>query len=422
MPTPRIERLPWFIFLFLATIFFLSQHHLNYSEKAPEDFLPSASELAAGVAERSLTHRAIVLCLGIFALCILICYRERVLRINGSLGRIILFFTGWTALSLVWAEDPAQVFRRLVAFGILCLAAAAVVRRITMREILLLTFCCSILFLILGVSSQLVFGTFHPFTVGYRFAGTQHPNQEGINCALLLLSGVAAADTEKHRRVFFRVSALLGLVFLILTASRTAFAAAMLALATYAAAVWRKPNKLFVALGLGAACCVLTLVIIDTPVTDVKAAAMLGRNDTSVDSLNGRTEVWDQCLYFVGRHPLLGYGYEGFWTEAHIVEISDTQGWGVAEAHSAYIECLLSLGLVGFAAYILALALGITRSFTYLRQSQNAAFAFSGAFLTFCAADGLLESAVLLSLPLSFLTMATLIELGFHRQNLVIRR
>ena len=91
----------------------------------------------------------------------------------------------------------------------------------------------------------------------------------------------------------------------------------------------------------------------------------------------------------------------------------------MAEAHSSYIECLLSLGLVGLAAYIFALIVGIKRSFSYLKKSHNVAFAFSGAFLIFCATDGLAESAVLLSPTLSFLTMAVLIELGFRRIDLL---
>jgi exopolysaccharide production protein ExoQ len=418
-PTLRIGRFPWAIFLFLATIFFLSQHHLNYSKQATETFIPPASELAAGVAERSWIHEVIVVSLGIFAVGSFICYRRTMLRINGSLGWLLLFFAGWAAISLTWADDPAQVLRRLVAFGAMCLAATATVRRLAMREILLLTFFCSILFLLIGASAELILGTFHPFTPGYRFAGTQHPNQEAINCALLLLSGVAAGDTEKRGRVFFRVCALLGLLFLILTASRTAFAAALLALAIYEAAVWSKRKKLLVVLFLGAACCVLTLAISDIWGTNFKTVANLGRNDPSDDSFNGRTGVWDQCLYYVGRRPLLGYGYDGFWTQAHITEISDAEGWGVAEAHSSYIECLLSLGLVGLAAYIFALIVGIKRSFTYLRTSHNAAFAFSGAFLIFCATHGLLESAVQVSPTLSFLTMAVLLELGFRREDLL---
>jgi len=417
--TLRIRRLPWAIFLFLATFFFLSQHHIDYSKRATDSFIPSESDLMAGVAETSLTHRVIIISLGIFALGSLIYYRRTALRVDGSLGFVLLFFAGWAILSVSWAEDPAQVLRRLVIFGTMCLAAMAIVRCLTMREILLFTFCCSLLFLLVGFLAQLILGTFHPFTPGYRFAGTQHPNQEAINCVLLLLSGLAVGDAEKRGRVFSRACALLGSVFLILTGSRTAFAAAILALVIYEAAVWGKRKKLLVALGLGAASCVLTLVIADTWVTDIKAAANLGRNDSSDDSFNGRTGVWDQCLSYAGHRPILGYGYDGFWTQAHIARVSDAQGWGVAEAHSSYIECLLSLGLVGLAAYIFALIVGIKRSFSYLKKSHNVAFAFSGAFLIFCATDGLAESAVLLSPTLSFLTMAVLIELGFRRIDLL---
>lgn len=413
--TLGIGRFPWGIVLIFATIFFFSQHHLDYSQRVTESFLPSESDLIAGVTETSITHRLIIVALGLFALGSFIGYRRTVLRVDGSLGVSLLVFAGWAALSLSWADDPGQVLRRLVAFGAMCLAATAIVRRLTMREILFFTFCCSFLFLLIGVSAELILGTFHPLTPDYRFAGTQHPNQEAINCALVLFSGLAAGDIEKRRRVFFRICATLGLVFLTLTASRTAFAAAMLALVVYGAAMWSKRHALLFVLWVGVASCILTLVMSDTSITTFKTAANLGRDDPGDDSFNGRTGVWDQCLSYAGRHLVLGYGYDGFWTQAHIAHISDVQGWGVAEAHSSYLECLLSLGLVGLAAYTFALIVGIQRCFTYLRRSHNAAFAFSGAFLIFCASDGLLESAVMLSPLLSFLTIAVLIELGFRR-------
>jgi exopolysaccharide production protein ExoQ len=416
--TSRIRRFPWLTFLFLAVVFFLCQHDLLYSNKVTETFNPSQDELIGALDAGSLSRRVALLALALFAVASLDRHRGARLRINGPLGWTTLFFASWAVLSLVWAEDAALTFRRLLVFATLCLAATAIARRFSLREVVLLTFFCSILFLIIGVSAEIALGTFRPFTPGYRFAGTLHPNHQGINCALLLLSGFAVADAQKRRRVLFRACALVGLVFLILAASRTAFAAALLALAVYLAAVSSRWSKTVLGLGLGIIFCFLLMVFGSAWLPGLKGAAMLGRDDSSVDSLNGRTGIWDEVHHYIHERPILGYGYGGFWSERHITEITQilaTQTFGVGEAHSAYLECLLDLGFVGLAAYVFALLGGIARSFALYRASQAPAYAFSGAFLIFCVANGLLESAILLSIILTFLIILVLIELGFRR-------
>ena len=87
--------------------------------------------------------------------------------------------------------------------------------------------------------------------------------------------------------------------------------------------------------------------------------------------------------------------------------------WGVGGAHSAYLACLLELGLVGLAAYVFALVGGIRRSFLFHRASQDTAFAFSGAFLMFCVTDGLLDGAIIEPTLVMFLSMVVLALLAF---------
>lgn len=410
-PTSKIERFPWLTALFLAGVFFFSYHDLYWSRWILE--AGDASSIAAAIAEGSLTHRIAFLVLGFFAVVSLVRHRGAQLRINGLLGRIMLLYAAWAVLSLAWAEDASLTFRRLVIFVILCLAAAAIARRFSLREIVLLMFVCSMLFLLVGLSAEVALGTFRPFTPGYRFAGTLHPNREGINCALLLLSGVAAADTEKHRRMFFRACALLGLVFLVFTGSRAAFWGAILALAAYLYAVCSRRAKTAFSLGLGIAICVLLMDLGNAPLSDLQSAVLLGRNDSTVATLTGRTGIWEDVDYYIHQRPILGYGYRSFWTPGHVREISASQGWAVGAAHSAYIGSLLDLGSVGLATFVLVLLGGVARSFTHHRASHAPAFAFSGAFLIFCLADGLLDSVMLEGTSLMFLSITVLVRLAF---------
>jgi exopolysaccharide production protein ExoQ len=413
-PGVHVGRTPWILFLFLAAVFFLNYHDLYFSKRGIDNFNPSEEDITAGVAEGSPTRRVALLSLGLYAIVSLLHRRTNGrTRIDHSLGWVLLGFEGWAFLSLVWSEDPSLTFRRLVAFGIFCIAAVVVARRLSLREIILWTFFTSALFLVIGISAEVFLNTFRPLTSGYRFAGTIDPNNQGVNCALLLLSGVAAANVEKHRRELFLVGAMLGFVFLILTASRTSFAAALLALVIYLAEECSGKSKIAIAYGLTTAFCVFLMVLGNAILPTLRSAVMLGKDGTDVTSFHGRSGIWEDVGPYIDRRPILGYGYGGFWTPAHISEISEEEKWGVPNSHSAYLDYLLELGAVGLVLYVLLLFGGIRRAFRFHKLSRNPAYAFCGALLMFCVVDGLLESAVASPSFLMFLCLVTLASLAF---------
>ncbi|HXP81618.1 MAG TPA: O-antigen ligase family protein [Verrucomicrobiae bacterium] len=408
-PALQVRPAPWLVFLFLATVLFFVYHDFSNARSPLGNYDGSPDLIVGMVAEGSISRRIALISLGIFAIATLIRHRaDDRLRINGSLGWTLVAFAAWVSVSLLWAEDRSLTLTRVSVFAILCVAAVAVVRRFSLREIILWAFFTSGSYLAIGVFAEVLFGTFRPFASGYRFAGTLHPNSQGINCAVLLLSGIAAADVEKHKRALYRVCTLAGFVFLVLTASRTAFAAALLALAVYLGVVSSRRAKMAMAYALSIVFCVLLLGLGSAFLPDLKSAVMLGREDSSVGSFNGRTGIWDEISSYVQRRPVLGYGYGGFWTPSRISEISEAEKWGIPNSHSAYLDYLLSLGAVGLIAYVFLLSAGIRRAFRLHKLSRNSAYAFCGTLLVFCAMNGFLESAAANpSLPM-FLTLVIL--------------
>jgi exopolysaccharide production protein ExoQ len=387
----QIGRPPWLVFVFLTIVFFFVYHDIA---TARDGYYPSQDELAAAVAEGSASRRIALLALGAFAMVSLI--RQRAggrIRINGALGFLVVGFAGLAFVSPVWAEDRLLSLTRVAVLAILCIAALAITLRYSLREIILWALFSSGAYVALGILLELIFGNFHPLASGYRFAGTLHPNSQGINCAILLLSAVATADLEKTGRMFFRICAVVGFVFLALTASRTAFAAALVALALYGGVMWSRRSKLAIAYALSVAFCLVGLILGDAFWPILKSAAMLGREDSSGASFNGRIGVWDEIGPYVQRRPILGYGYGGFWTPSRITEISEGEKWGIPNSHSAYLDNLLALGAVGLLTYVFLLLFGIRRAFRFLRVSGDPAYAFCGALLVFCAIDGFLETA-----------------------------
>jgi len=405
----QIGRPTWLVFMFLAVVFFFVYHDIA---TARDGYYPSEDELAAAVAEGSASRRIALLALGAFAMVSLI--RQRAsgrIRINGALGFLVAGFAGLALVSPFWAEDRALSLTRVAVLAILCLAALAIALRYSLREIILWALFTSGAYVALGILLEMIFGNFHPLASGYRFAGTLHPNSQGINCAILLFSAVAAAGLEKRGRIFFRICAVVGFVFLVLTASRTAFAAALVALAVYGGVMWSRRSKLAIVYALSIAFCLVGLILGEAFLPDLKSAAMLGREDSSSASFNGRIGVWDEIGPYVQRRPILGYGYGGFWSAARISEISEGEKWGIPNSHSAYLDTLLALGAAGLLAYALVLFAGIHRAFRSLRFSRDPVYAFCGALLVFCAVDGFLETAAANpSLPM-FLCLVVLTHL-----------
>jgi O-antigen ligase len=77
--------------------------------------------------------------------------------------------------------------------------------------------------------------------------------------------------------------------------------------------------------------------------------AAAGRDPT----LTGRLPLWQALAPEIMRHPILGYGYAGFWiddsrTVQHVWRLA---GWQAPDAHSSYLDILLQLGIVGLALY-----------------------------------------------------------------------
>jgi O-antigen ligase len=413
-----VRRTPWLVFVFLAVVFLFVYHDWSYAKSGIGNYDAAEETIVSAVAEGSVPRRMALISLAIFAMFTLTRHRADVqLRIQGYLGWILVASAAWTFLSPIWAEDKALTVTRVTVFGILCMAALAMVSRFSLREIVLWTFFSSGLYLVIGVFAEILFGTFRPLASGYRFAGTLHPNLQGINCALFLLSGIAAADMEKSGQVIFRICALVGFFFLVLSASRTSFAVVLLALAAYAWVMYSRRAKMAMAYALSIVFCVLALVFGNSFLPNLKSAVMLGRDDSTIGSFNGRTGIWDEIGKYVQKRPIAGYGYAGFWTPNHISEISEEEKWGIPNSHSAYLDNLLALGVVGLVAYGVSLFAGIKQAFRFQRRYHNSVYAFCGALLLFCAMDSFLESAPIEPSLLMLAGMVVLAQMAFVRPD-----
>jgi len=406
---------PWLVFLFLAVALFLTSHNPAGAQRTLDDYNLSQDDIVQGVSSGSKVREIALLALGAAAALSLVSYSApRRLRSTGFASYLLCAYAAWTAVSVLWADDPEMSIKRFVGFAILVVTAVAIVRMFSLREIVIWVFFTTALYLTISVLLEILAGAFQPWASGYRFAGTQHPNDEGIECGLLVLSGLAASQLDKRRLWIYLSFAGAGMVFLLLTESRTSLVATSLAVAVCLVMSGRTaPKKLILVSSIIAAALVLATLATGLSPVLTDALSMHRDGGAGVESLSGRTQIWQDVTEYILRRPLTGHGYGSFWTPEHINAISDEEKWGVPDSHSAYIDYLLTIGAVGLLLYLACMVQGVWRSLSLSYATGNKCIPFMTGILAFGAVDGFLESSIGEGSLLMFLCIIVLVWLAF---------
>ena len=228
-------------------------------------------------------------------------------------------------------------------------------------------------YLAVGVGAELALGTFRPWSAEYRFAGTIHPNAQGVQLAVLCLASFCLA-----RRRHPRTDVALGVLCRGAGLSAVDQVAGVLRepaggdgrplarhrLGTRAGAgrfdrgtggLRRGPGRFLLPRRLG---------------DRLLGAVMLGREEQS-EGLTGRIPLWNELLGYAQARPLQGYGYPAFWTDKQIDDVSDDMEWTLREAHNGYLDTVLSVGLIGGAILLAIVVVGLARAAAGYRATRR---------------------------------------------------
>jgi len=381
--------LPPFRLILLAGCFFLAFHDVSISLN--KDYDRPAGELLSQAEQGNVRRQLGFLGVGAVGALGLRERSHRKIAFRSAEGALCLFLTAWLALSLLWSVDPIVSLKRILQFGIVTLCGLTMATRVSGAALPAFVCIATSGYLLVGLGAELALGTFSP---GDRFAGTLHPNGQGLNCALMVLSASALlAGAPRAWRAWLRVALVLGFGALLLTRSRTALTSLVLALILsriVSLPRWRALAATATLAWLGA---LVVFVGGDGIQSFAREGVELGRDETDLSTFQGRTEVWEACLEYARERPLLGYGFGAFWTPDHLQAISSSLGWGVPDAHSTYVEHLLNLGSVGAAVYVLMMVLAARAAFLRGRASGDAGSRFVLSLILFLLPYGVLESA-----------------------------
>ncbi|MBE7382484.1 MAG: O-antigen ligase family protein [Leptolyngbya sp. SIO1E4] len=165
----------------------------------------------------------------------------------------------------------------------------------------------------------------------------------------------------------------------------------------------------------------LTLSIIITislvAINLVIALESIGKDPT----FSARLPLWGILIDKVKEQPLLGYGFQGFWSSQRkmvsLLLVSEGYTWRAGHAHSGFIETALSLGLVGLSLFSLSLFSGIFRSLQLLRDSSTLESLWTAQFLVcFLLVNATIESTILAPNLLWMLYVSIAISLARNRR------
>lgn len=400
-PSTTNRRLWWLTVVVIGAVFFFVAH--NFQVSRYEGFAPWSDSEGSPEAGRNVAKGLALSLVGLLGAYLFLRRDGRPIRLTGWLPALVLGCLAWAAASVLWSIDPGMTLRRLAVLMFCTLGAAGIARQFRPRDVALMALAISGVYLLLGVAAEAALGTFRPWSPGDRFAGTVHPNTQGAHLVVFCLAAFCLAkwrgfsENDTRARAWLWALFAVGLVFLLLTKSRTSCATLAIALAVLWLLDVSLRTRVLVVLGAGLVLCAaaLTSTLFGLDMDDqFVEIAMLGRQEESA-ALTGRIPIWTELLGYVRARPLQGYGYKSFWTTKHIEAISDDMQWPLREAHNAYLDGVLSVGLIGVAVFFAAVFAGLRRAAVAYRKSGDPGFALTLCLLVACTVSACLESGMM---------------------------
>ena len=339
----------------------------------------------------------------------------RRLRFDGGLPALWGLFGVWACASVAWSDDPTLTARRLAVLGLLAVGAAGVATCCSLEDVARVGFVGGLFIITAGLGCEVALKTFHPEEGGYRFAGVMNPIGTAIAASIVLLSVPLLLRTVRRQRTALFGGATLGLVLMLLTRSRGPVVAFVLGYVSYAVLTWTARWKIGVA-GILVVVASMGVMVHANRILDIgPEIVLLGRDSSEIETLTGRVPLWQYVAQYVNERPVLGFGYNSFWTPTRFTAVARATGFNVADVHSSYLGLLLGLGYPGAVLGCGLLVGAMIGAWAKWRRTGEAGFAFALAVLMAHAVNGLLLSVFLSEDFSSFVAMVVMIHVSVVR-------
>lgn len=267
----------------------------------------------------------------------------------------------WCALSVLVSWEPALAARRL-AFALVVMSISAMALLLPknlrhfsdlMAAVALVVLAACYLGVLLAPSLSIHQATdfLEPEHAGSWRGVFPHKNEAGGAMVLFIFIGMFVA--RMRSRALGGAIVVLATTFLMFTQSKTAIGVLPLVL-VLAAVIGRGRRP---ATGIGLVLVLLALFnLCSVGSVCFESVRRLVESIMSDATFTGRTEIWQQALAQIAQRPITGYGFSAFWgTEQVVYGLGDNSTWvnAATDAHNAYVNLALTIGLPGLALAIL---------------------------------------------------------------------
>jgi exopolysaccharide production protein ExoQ len=325
---------------------------------------------------------------------------------------------GWAACSYAWSVNPAETARELIRLYVYAGVAAALAVRFDARQVAFILAFSLAASITVAVAAAAATGNFRPWQPDFRLSGTLHSNVLGQQALLL---GIAAAAFTSDRRVGRLAWIVLGaaMAVLLLTKSRTAAVSFLAGLGALRLVTANAKTLLYLGCtGVAVAGAMLMAAALAGAQLERAAfeAMTLGRGE-DVTSLTGRLPLWKTIWNDVRERKYQGLGYGAYWLPGKTEDIGDEVQWYPRHAHSAYLELIVNVGLVGLLLVGSTVAFGMQRAALLSAETGFPEYRMYFAFLAAGLVNGLAEAAFVLPRDIGLFMGATICALVFDHSR-----
>lgn len=234
------------------------------------------------------------------------------------------------------------------------------------------------------------------------------------NANILAMIALLALIAEVARRVAGRgswygsiVAVAVALGTLALTRSTTVLVAALVvgavvlvAWAARRASGWRRLG-IALALVVGTGAAAVLAVVFRAPLL-----ALVGRSS----DLTNRLDIWAAVTDLALQRPVAGWGWISYWAPwvAPFDDLAVIKGVTYLQAHNAWLDVFLQLGVLGLVVVGLFVATTLVRSWAYAMDGPRADALLPFALLVAILVQGLAESRLLIEIGWALLVLASI--------------
>ena len=309
------------------------------------------------------------------------------------------------AVSPFWSASPADTWAKIAPLLRVTLFGLYLSSRYSFKEIL------QIMAWALGLAAglSLVFGAALPSygVMGRGYIGQSqdwthegawrgvyiHKVVLGSMMSLSVLTSLYLTSWKNPLRPLAYLALPLAVICLLMSTTKAALAALIVVIGCiplYRTLRW-EPKRVLLSWGIGLPLFVGAIAAVLSNASLILQA--MGKNTT----LSGRTEMWPLVLENIAQQPWFGYGYESFWIggwegPAANVWVYLPFGFEPPHAHNGFLDIVLSVGIVGFALFLLNVLAYVWRAVRWVRTIPTAEGLAPLLLLTFMALVNITET------------------------------